>query len=48
MRFFFDNNLSPYLAKALDALCGPVEVVDGGDLTDELLDLLDDGSEETV
>ena len=23
MRFFFDNNLSPYLAKALDALCRP-------------------------
>ena len=26
----------------------PVAVVDGGDLTDELLDLLDEGSEETV
>ncbi len=26
----------------------PVTVVDGGDLTDELLDLLDEGSEETV
>ncbi len=26
----------------------PVEVVDGGDLTDELLDLLDEGSAETV
>lgn len=23
MRFFFDNNLSPHLAKALDALCAP-------------------------
>ncbi len=23
MKFFFDNNLSPYLAKALDALCAP-------------------------
>ncbi len=26
----------------------PVAVVDGGDLTDELLDLLDEGAEETV